>query len=372
MPDGAASDDEAARRALGWNDHFEAVWTAEGRPRPVGRAVRLDRGWSTVLTAPDAPPLRVRNLGEVVGVGDWVVVSDDGERVAEVLERWSVFARRASYTGAKGQVQVVAANVDTVLLVHALSHPPNGRRLERELVQAYESGADPVVVLSKADLSHAPDADVAAVEALALGVPVHAVSARTGAGVDALRAYARGGRTVGLLGASGVGKSTLVNAVVGAEVQRTAAVRAGDQRGRHTTTAAELVPLPTGGYLLDTPGLRAIALWSEGHGLERAFADVVALAERCRFRDCRHEDEPGCAVRAAVEAGELAPQRRTSWQRLAAELRALETELVEVERAERRTGRRRPRPRPMEGEEGEEGDEIEPGVDPVGLDDADE
>ncbi len=350
MVDEPESDGTLDRRALGWSDHFEAAWASLGRPEPVGRVTRLDRGWSSVVSRPGAEASRVRNLGETVGVGDWVVVS--GERVAHVLDRWSVLARRASFQGARGQVQVVAANVDTVLLLHALSHPPNVRRLERELVQVYESGAEPVVVLSKADLVDDPDRAVAAVAGIALGVPVLAASARTGRGVDELRSFATGGRTVALLGASGVGKSTLVNALVGAEVQRTGAVRAGDQRGRHTTTAAELVPLPGGGHLLDTPGLRAVALWSEGHGLERAFADVVELAERCRFRDCGHGDEPGCAVDAAVAAGVLAPERRRSWQHLSAELAALETELVEVERAERRTGRRRPRPEPMEGEDG--------------------
>jgi ribosome biogenesis GTPase len=200
--------------------------------------------------------------------------------------------------------------------------------------------------LSKLDLVE----DVAALESsldalreVALGVPVYAVSGITDEGLEALRTFASDGRTIAFLGASGVGKSTLINALVGRDVQRTNDVREGDQRGRHTTTAAELGPLPTGGWLLDTPGVRAVSLWLSGNGIERAFADVFELTDHCRFRDCKHEDEPGCAVLAAIAAGTLAEERLASLKRLVAEEAALEEEQRVHERAGDRRGVHRAR-----------------------------
>lgn len=337
---------------LGWTEHEENAWTARAPHGPAGRVVRLDRGWSSVLRSYGAEPARVRNIGVDVAVGDWVGCDPSDERVEFVLERRSAFVRRASFEGARFEAHVLAANVDTVFLVHGLTAAVNPRRLERELVLAYDSGAEPVVVLNKLDLAAGDDEVVtmmAEVRALAPEIPVHAVSGVTRQGVDDLAAYASGHRTVALLGSSGVGKSTLVNALVGHRRQATAAVREGDQRGRHTTVAAELVPLegPDGepqGWLLDTPGVRAVSLWLSGHGIERAFADVFALMDHCRFRDCKHDREPGCAVQEAIESRRLSPARFASLERLVAEEAALEEEQRETERAQDRRGVRRRRP----------------------------
>ena len=332
---------------LGWDDEFDAAWRALGTDRPPARISRIDRGWSTLLQRrDDDSPLRVRNIGADVAVGDWVTPSADLERVDTVLARRSAFVRRASFEGDRAEAHTIAANIDVVMLVHSLTTPPNQRRLERELVLAFDSGATPTVVLSKADLCDEPQHTAASLREVAPGVAVHVVSGVTGVGVDELRGYADGNATIALLGASGVGKSTLINALVGERTRHTEDVRFGDQRGRHTTTAAELVPLPAGGWLIDTPGVRAVSLWSSGHGIERAFRDIFDVMDHCRFRDCKHEDEPGCAVRAAVQAGTLAPERLESMKRLVAEEAALEAEQRAQEKALDRRGVRKPKPRP--------------------------
>ncbi len=265
-------------------------------------------------------PSRATPGDDHVATGDWVLVEDD--RVVTVLPRRSVFTRGDPMEGAARGPQVVAANIDVVLIVQSLTSGPNVRRLERELVLAFESGATPVVVLNKADLVDdqvAADAALTA-EEVAAGVDVVLVSAHRGDGVDRLRALADGNRTLALIGASGVGKSTLVNALVGTDVQATGDVRENDQRGRHTTTARELVLLPHGGVLVDTPGLRAVSLWDADEGLSLAFADIEELAARCRFRNCSHTLEPDCAVRVAMVTGELDPARFENYLRLDTEL----------------------------------------------------
>ena len=303
--------------ALGWDEDWAEQWRALGSPEAVGRVARHDRGWSTVWTGDGE--LRVRSAGTEVAVGDWVVASSAEERVTHVLERRGAFVRRSARGGTTGHV--AGANVDVAALLHSLTARPSQRRLERELVLAFESGAEPVVLLTKADLGKNIDRAVAAARAVAPDVPVLAVSSATGVGMDDVMALAGVGRTVAFLGASGVGKSTLVNALVGSEVQRVGHVRA-DQKGRHTTTAAELVPLPSGGILMDTPGLRSLGLWSDGEGLDRAFADISERALKCRFPNCRHDSEPGCAVRDEVD-----PARLDAYRRLRAELDLLEVEL---------------------------------------------
>jgi ribosome biogenesis GTPase len=226
--------------------------------------------------------------------------------------------------------------------VHAVTSEPNPRRLERELVLAYDSGARPVIVLTKSDMVSAEEAEHmrAAVANVAVGVPVHVLSALQGVGLDALHIYGEARHTIVVLGASGVGKSTLVNALVESEAQQTGEVRDADQRGRHTTVAVTMLELPSGGWLIDTPGVRAVSLWTSGLGIERAFADVFALMDRCRFRDCKHVAEPGCAVREAVAAGSLDEARLESMRRLVAEEAALEEEQREFERQSVRRVRR--------------------------------
>jgi len=272
--------------------------------------------------------------------GDWVAaeIAGDLALVHAVLPRRTVFQRREA--GPAGALQVLAANVDTALIAASLNADLNLRRLERYLALAYESGAEPVVVLTKADLCADVAEAVEAVQAVAFGAPVLTVSAATGEGLTALEALLEPGRTAVLLGSSGVGKSTLVNALAGAELMATNAVREDDARGRHTTTHRELIALPSGAMILDTPGMRELGLWDAGAGVDQAFADVTAevaaLAQDCRFSDCAHEAEPGCAVRAALEDGRLDEGRWRSFQKLKRELafeaRKQDPELREAER----------------------------------------
>jgi len=252
--------------------------------------------------------------------GDWVVGEPRGDQlfVQHVLPRSTAFIRKAS--GPRGGAQVVAANVDLAFLVTSLNADLSLRRLERYLATAYESGARPVVVLTKADLAQDVAASVAEVETVAIDAPVLAISSKTGFGLDALRTHLAPGETAVLLGTSGVGKSTLLNALMGEERMDTGAIREADDRGRHTTTHRELVRLPSGGLILDTPGMRELALWDADAGVSTVFDDVQALAGQCRFSDCRHEGEPGCAVRLAIASGELDEDRWRAWEKLQAEL----------------------------------------------------
>lgn len=329
-------------RELGWNDALQAAWERIGSPGAPGRVSRIDRGWSTIMRhAHDLDPMRARNLFVDVAIGDWVVPSDDGERIDHIIERTSAFVRRASFEGDRFEADALAANIDVVFLVHSIGNAPNQRRLERELVLAFDSGAQPVVLLTKVDLVDDPEPARAELAAVALGVPVLFVSGIDGTGVRTVHEFARGDRTLAFLGASGVGKSTLVNALLDDQVMDTGAVRHADHRGRHTTVAAQLLRLPGGGWLIDTPGVRAVSLWLSGHGIERAFRDVFELMDHCRFRDCKHDREPDCAVRAAIDAGELDPARFASLERLVAEEAALEAEQTRQAKLADKRGRRR-------------------------------
>ncbi len=259
-------------------------------------------------------------------IGDWAAAETTAgggtARIDALLPRRSKLSRKVA--GARAREQVVAANVDTVFLVMGLDGDFNLRRMERLLVMAWESGGRPAVVLNKADLADDPEARQGEVEAVAPGVPVLVLSALDEVARETLEPFLAVGETAALVGSSGAGKSTLINRLLGRELLSTAAVRAGDDRGRHTTTHRQLVRLPGGGLLIDNPGIRELQLWAEGDGLGRAFDEIEELAALCRFRDCRHRDEPGCAVRAAVEEGRLAAERLANLHTLEKELRHLE------------------------------------------------
>ncbi len=295
--------------------------------------MRVDRGLPLVAT--EAGLERVEPATHLVKsateaenravVGDWVAISrPEGHEmplIEAVLPRTSAFVRRAP--GADTGEQVVIANVDVVLVAHSLSTPLNIRRLERELVLAYGSGALPVVVLTKADLVSDSDEAARRIAEVAPLVDVLVESAITGLGVEDVRAHIPDGKTAALLGASGVGKSTLVNRLVGTELLATGEVRERDGKGRHITVAREMVIVPGAGVVIDTPGMRGLALHNAREGFAEAFADVEALAEECRFADCIHQNEPGCEVRAAVERGDLSPKRLASYIDLRSELAEL-------------------------------------------------
>lgn len=288
--------------------------------------VRSDRGWVTALGRQGEVRLRFDPLHPLVPpptTGDWVASAPGDDLVVAVLPRRTALVRAGAHDEATPQV--LAADVDLVGVCVALTTPPNARRIQRYVTLAWASGATPLLVLTKADEAHGPDA-AAVAAGLAPGVEAVEVSARDGRGVDALRDRLGGGRTLVLVGPSGVGKSTLVNALVGREAMETGAVRAGDQKGRHTTSTRELVPIPGGGVLLDTPGLRALVPWDDGEGLARAFPDIEPLLGTCRFADCRHRSEPGCALRAAVAEGTLAVGRFDGWRRLQADLDRIDAE----------------------------------------------
>jgi ribosome biogenesis GTPase len=311
---------------LGWDEGWASALADLSDPALLpGRVSRVDRGVCSVMTGTDV----VRAVAErrtEVAVGDWVAIGPGpatGGRppIVAVLPRRCVF-RRAADTRGRGQ-QIVAANIDTLLLCDALDGRLSLRHLERYLALAWQSGATPVVLLTKSD-TVSPEAvaeRIASVESVAEGVSVVVVSSATGDGLDGLAPYLVPGRTVALLGLSGAGKSTLVNLLAGADLLATGAVRR-DGQGRHTTTHRELVVLPGGGLLIDTPGMRALSVVGAAEGVERAFQDVEALAQDCEYADCAHSGEQGCALMAALSDGRLDRDRLDSWLRRRAEPRS--------------------------------------------------
>jgi ribosome biogenesis GTPase len=314
---------------LGWNAFFENQLTPSDRAWTPARVVWQGRGEYQVSSGSAEwraePTGRLRHLAasgaELPTVGDWVLVAE--KRIHRVLARRSAFSRKAA--GRVSSEQVVAANVDTVLLVTSLNRDFNPRRIERYLALAWESGATPIVVLNKADLCEAPVAYERATSSSAAGVKIVTSSVVRGDGLPELAAIVRDGGTTALLGSSGVGKSSIINALLGEPRQSVQAIRAEDERGRHRTTARQLLPVPGGGVLIDTPGMRELSLWDAQAGLEHAFSDIEDLARQCRFRDCTHQSEPGCAVARAIQEGALEPDRLDSYRRLEREERFLQS-----------------------------------------------
>lgn len=298
---------EAGRIVLEYN-HLYRVYTGQGE-----------------LLADVAGKLRheAASRADLPVVGDWVVLqprTEEGKAtIHAVLPRQSEFVRKAA--GSRTEVQVVGANIDTVFLVTALHHDFNVRRLERYLVVALESGAKPVIVLSKADLCDEVEGRLTEIKKVAKDVPVHAISIVNQNGLDELSPYFRRGETVALLGSSGVGKSTLINHLIGRDIQKVKEIREHDGRGQHTTTHRELILLPQGGLVLDTPGMRELQLWDGEESLQLAFDDIETLAGSCYFNDCRHRDEPRCAVREALTEGKLDAARYQSYEKLQKELK---------------------------------------------------
>jgi len=327
----------------GWNEYFEKEWKKYSTgiyPGLVAEEACLAMQPGRII-ADYGQMLRVIcNAGELLvsrpvkkldndmqlGVGDWVVLEYSAEtqstNIHAILTRKTKFSRAAA--GIEVKEQIVAANVDIVFIIQSLNRDFNMKRLERYLIAAWESGATPVVVLTKADCCDDVEGKRAAVYDTAPGVDVHVISCLTGEGIEEIKKYFVPGKTIALLGSSGVGKSTLVNTLAGKELLKTREIREDDSRGRHTTTHRELLLLPNGGLILDTPGMRSLSLWEADTGMEVMFGDIEEITKLCRFSDCKHGNEPGCAVREAIDSGKLGMERWESWLKLQKELVHLE------------------------------------------------
>ncbi|MDY6893061.1 MAG: ribosome small subunit-dependent GTPase A [Chloroflexota bacterium] len=323
-------------RELGWNSFFQNQFKLLQIPGSEPARVFSERKQAYQvysrhgeLSARISGKLRHRASmeGHYPAVGDWVVIKPQVEErkciIHDILPRKTKFSRKV--VGSRTEEQVVAANVDTVFVVNGLDGGRNFnlRRIERYLTLTWSSGASPVIVLNKVDLCPDVDEFIRDVELVASGVHIHAVSATEGTGLDALMGYLTRGKTAAFLGPSGVGKSALINALLGIERQVTGEVRVADHKGRHTTSWRELFLLPSGGAVIDTPGMREIQMWADEDDLQNVFYDIEALAEECRFNDCQHYEEPGCAVTAAIERGDLDATRLESYRKLQRELRHL-------------------------------------------------
>ncbi|HOO54262.1 MAG TPA: ribosome small subunit-dependent GTPase A [Methanothrix sp.] len=316
-------------KKLGWNAFFGESFREYAVDHEPGRVAAVSKSGCQVHTKEGVVRARVsgrlRQDGLRPAVGDWVAIfrDDSGTRTLQaILPRRSKISRKDP--GRAVGEQVMATNIDTVFVVTSLNQDLNLRRLERYLAVAKQSGAVLVVVLNKSDLCADVEAKIDDVKSIASDVPVLAISAAEKTGLEKLSPYLQDGKTVVLLGSSGVGKSTIINALEGRERQKIGEIREDDGRGRHTTTARELLILEKGGIIIDNPGMREIQLWDAGEGLEEAFQDVIELARECKFRDCRHETEPGCAVKRAIEEGTLSEVRLESYRKLQRELLAIE------------------------------------------------
>jgi len=306
---------------FGWNSHFTSQLDTDDFERfSAVRVTAVHRSGLDVAgdsLATQIPPLFSEDEEGAATVGDWLLLDPETLRIERLLERKSLFKRRAAGTGRK--LQLIAANVDTLFIVTSCNLDFNIARLERYLALAREAGVTPVIVLTKADLTETAANYEREAARLMPGLFVETVDARDPASVERLADWCRRGETVALVGSSGVGKSTLINTLTGSGSIATSGIREDDAKGRHTTTGRMLHRLPSGGWLVDTPGMREIQLTDVHEGIDEVFADIVEIAQKCRFRDCRHEDEPGCAVNAAIESGDLDAGRVRRWKKLAAE-----------------------------------------------------
>ena len=317
---------------LGWNETFArefAALASKADVQPARVAIEFNHIYRVYVeegefdaTLSGRLKHNAERRSELPAVGDWVAVRKRPDEhqgaIVAVLPRRSRFSRKTA--GHVTNEQVVAANIDVVFSVMALDADFSLRRLERYLLMARESGAEPVVLLTKSDVCRDVPARAAEVEAMASGVPVHVLSPKFNQGIDVVASYLAPGRTGALLGSSGVGKTTIINRLAGDEARRTREVRGADSKGRHTTTHRELVVLPSGGLIIDTPGMRELQLWDAGDAVQETFEEIEALAPQCHFADCRHRDEPRCAVKAAVAEGTLLADRLASYRRLEDEL----------------------------------------------------
>ena len=333
---------------LGWDERFEEAyetWRTKKDVRPGRVAIEFNQifriyGEDGEVDAVTAGRLkhRANSRAELPAVGDWVAVrkrpSEDRAVIVGMLPRRSAFTRRAA--GEPTGEQVVAANVDIVFIVMGLDADYNLRRLERYLLMAHESGAAPAILLTKPDLCPDLSPYLQEVTTLAGDVVVHVVNAKAGEGIESIRQHFAPGRTAALLGSSGVGKSTIINRLAGSDIRRTQEVRPADSRGRHTTTHRELIMLPGGGLIVDTPGMRELQLWDASDAVRETFDDIEAFAADCHFTDCRHRDEPRCAVKAAVAEGKLRADRLESYVKLQSELSQLARQQEERARKTKR------------------------------------
>lgn len=319
-------------KKLGWDDYYQALFSKYNNGVYIPSRVSIEhKNMYQVLTddgeflAEITGKFKAESRVDYPAVGDWVILElrsgADRCSIHAILNRRSKFTRKMA--GKKTDEQIVVANIDTVFIVSSLNSDLNIRRIERYLTQVWDSGANPVVVLNKLDICDNVEELVREVENTAFGVPVHAISCLKKNGLKKINSHLELGKTIALIGSSGVGKSSIINILMGEEIQKTSDIR-DDGKGRHTTTHRELLLLPSGAVIIDTPGMRELQLWDDGDGLSGTFADIEELATQCKFTDCKHDTEPDCAVKEAIEDGRITPERLKSYWKMLRELMYLE------------------------------------------------